>query len=121
MTKLSEHFSREEFACQCGCGQDTVDYELIRVLEALRSHTGPIHISSGNRCPSHNSACGGALKSFHVISKAADIIVKGNTPAETYHFLNERYPDRFGLGLYSGWVHIDVRSGPKARWHEDHN
>jgi len=121
VAKLSEHFSREEFACQCGCGQDTVDYELIRVLEALRSNTGPIIISSGNRCTKRNKAAGGALKSFHVISKAADIIVKGNTPAEIYHHLSERYPDRYGIGLYSGWVHIDVRGGAKARWDENHS
>jgi|SaaInlV_165m_DNA_2_1040747.scaffolds.fasta_scaffold21019_1 uncharacterized protein YcbK (DUF882 family) len=121
MTKLSEHFSREEFACQCGCGQDSVDYQLIRVLEALRQHTGPIIVSSGNRCTKRNKASGGALKSYHVISKAADIIVRSHTPAEIYHWLNERYPDLFGIGLYSGWVHIDVRSGPKARWHENHS
>ena len=120
MTKLSEHFNREEFACQCGCDQDSIDYELIRVLEALRSHTGPIIISSGNRCTKRNKAAGGALKSFHVISKAADIIVKGNTPAEIYHHLNERYPDRYGIGLYKGWVHIDIRP-EKGRWDESNH
>jgi uncharacterized protein YcbK (DUF882 family) len=120
MGNLSEHFDREEFACQCGCGQDTVDYELVRVLEALRANTGPIFISSANRCVKHNMDVGGALNSFHVISKAADIIVKSNTPAEIYHHLDERYPDRYGIGLYSGWVHLDVRK-KKARWDETHS
>lgn len=120
MGDLSEHFDRKEFACQCGCGQDTVDYELIRVLEALRSRTGPIIVTSGNRCVKHNMDVGGALNSFHVISKAADIVVKGNTPLEIYHYLDERYPDRYGIGVYSGWVHIDVRE-KKARWDEIHS
>jgi len=116
--RLSQYFKRSEFECQCGCGQDTVDYELIRVLEALRAHTGPIFISSGNRCVKHNMDVGGALNSYHVISKAADIVVKGNTPAEIYHHLNLRYPDQYGIGLYSGWVHLDVRK-EKARWDEN--
>jgi len=37
------------------------------------------------------------------------------SPKEIYDFLDEKYPDMYGLGLYDSWVHIDVRED-KARW-----
>ena len=40
MGDLSENFSRHEFACKCGCGNDTVDAELIRVLQSVRARFG---------------------------------------------------------------------------------
>ena len=116
MGQLSKHFKREEFACKCGkCGQDTVDWELLQVLERLRRHTGPITVTSGNRCYEHNLAIGGAPKSKHVFSIAADIQVEGWSPMSVYTLLDEWYPDRYGIGVYGGWVHIDVRP-VKARW-----
>ena len=36
MSQLSAHFNREEFECTCHCGMDTVDAELIDVLEDIR-------------------------------------------------------------------------------------
>ena len=113
---VSEHFKREEFACHCNCGQDTVDVELILILEDLREHFGvPVVINSGNRCVLHNAEIGGAKKSQHVRSKAADIVVKGVESREVYSYLNEIYPDRYGMGLYVDFVHIDCRS-ERRRW-----
>ena len=28
----------------------------------------------------------------------------------------QAYPDRYGIGRYIDWTHIDVRSGPPSRW-----
>jgi uncharacterized protein YcbK (DUF882 family) len=111
MGDLSQHFDRREFACQCmGCGQDQVDYELVMVLERLRSHIRqPIKITSGNRCHEHNMRVGGSKISQHMWSKAADIKVDGWPPKDVYELLDSWYPDKFGLVLYSGWVHVDVR------------
>jgi len=54
--KLSKHFYRDEFACQCGCGFDTVDHELVKILEDVRkTFNAPVHISSGCRCEKHNA------------------------------------------------------------------
>ena len=59
--RISKHFKREEFACKCGCGQDTVDHSLIEILERVREFFGkPITITSGNRCTTHNKKIGGA-------------------------------------------------------------
>jgi uncharacterized protein YcbK (DUF882 family) len=116
MGDLSKHFNRSEFACKCGCGKNTVDAELVEVLEHLRSVVAePITITSGNRCPTHNKKVGGSPASRHQFSIAADFKVKGWKPEEVYALLDEWYDDKYGLGLYSGWVHLDVRP-EKARW-----
>lgn len=116
MTKISEHFAREEFACKCGCGQDAVDVELINVLEEVRSVlNAPIIVTSGNRCVEYNREIGGTTKSQHVVSKAADIVVEGHSSEDVYEAINSLFPDKYGIGVYPRWVHIDVRK-EKARW-----
>lgn len=111
---ISEHFSREEFACKCGCGFDTVDCELLEILEAVRGHFGkPVIISSACRCESHNQNEGGATNSQHLYGRAADITVQSVSPAEVHAYL-----DNFatpGLGKYNAFTHVDSRSG-RGRW-----
>ena len=116
MSKLSQHFDRSEFACQCGCLFDTVDIELIEALEVVREHfAAPVTITSGCRCIDHNMKVGGSYDSQHTKGRAADFKVQGKTPQEVYDFLCRTYPDRYGIGLYDSWVHFDSRS-QKARW-----
>jgi len=116
MGDISQHFNRSEFACQCGCGFDTVDIELIEVLETVRQHfASPVKITSGCRCNSHNFKVGGAIESKHCKGIAADFKVQGKTPQEVHDFLCRTYPKKFGIGLYGSWVHFDSRS-EKARW-----
>ena len=117
--KLSKHFSREEFACRCGCGQDTVDAELITILETVRNHfKKPITITSGNRCTAYNAKIGGAKASLHITSRAADFVVADTDPEDVYNALVQFVGDRFGAGLYNRWVHFDTRSGNFARWNK---
>jgi uncharacterized protein YcbK (DUF882 family) len=118
MNDLSEHFDRSEFRCRCGCGWDTVDAELIRVLEDLRRclMDRPITINSGCRCKMHNALVGGSPKSQHILGKAADIRVVGLDPSVVAECLEDKYPDRYGIGRYISFTHIDVRGGPPARW-----
>lgn len=118
MGDLSLNFSRHEFACNCkeDCGYDTVDYELIEVLEDLRSHFGKaITINSGHRCPTYNSEVGGAPRSVHLTGKAADIVISNCHPYDVQKYLKEKYHGKYGIGSYSTFTHIDVRRGP-ARW-----
>lgn len=116
--RLSEHFRRAEFRCKCGrCGFDTVDAQLLKVLDQVRLRFGaPVVITSGCRCPEHNARVGGSKGSQHLYGRAADFVVRGVEPAEVYRFLIDTYPDRYGFGLYSGWVHCDTRSNGPARW-----
>jgi uncharacterized protein YcbK (DUF882 family) len=78
---LSEHFSREEFACHhCGeLPEQGISQALLDGLEKLRTAIGnkPINISSGYRCPVRNMEVDGVPNSDHMKGKAADIWVKG--------------------------------------------
>ena len=113
---VSKNFKRSEFACQCGCGFDAVDVELLQVLQDVRDHFGKkTHINSGCRCIRHNQYVGGDDDSQHLISKAADIVVFWVNPVFVADYLNRKYPDKFGIGRYTDFTHVDVRA-EKARW-----
>jgi len=111
---LSKNFSRWEFACGCGCGYATVDAELLQILQPMRDALGACTVTSGCRCPEHNRAEGGAIDSWHLQGRAADVQFASMAPADWYA-LAEKLGAR-GIGLYPSWVHIDTRPGPVARW-----
>lgn len=114
--KLNVHFSREEFACSCGCGFDTVDAELLKVLTQLRDWYGqPITITSGARCKSHNAIVGGKPGSRHLVGKAADFKAENVAPSIVQEKIREFWPDRFGLGKGASFTHLDVREH-RADW-----
>jgi len=94
-------------------------------LEPLRKKYGAVHIDSGFRTPSYNRKVGGASNSMHVYTihdgndQAADIICAKGTPRDWHRTLNwlrqHRRNGRGGLGLYSSFVHCDIRDY-KADW-----
>lgn len=122
--KVSPNFNREEFACQCGCGFDSVDIQLLTVLEETREYFKELYpdqniyitITSGNRCPEHNIAIGStATQSKHTKGIAVDFKVNSVSSDEVHQYLCNKYPNCFGIGKYVGRTHLDVRS-TKARW-----
>lgn len=120
--KLSKHFSRYEFLCKgnikgiCKCGGATVDVELLEVLEDLREHFKKIvKIYSGYRCPRYNNYVGGVKHSRHMQGIASDVHILGVSPKIVYKYLDKKYPEKYGIGLYKTFTHIDVRSC-RARW-----
>jgi uncharacterized protein YcbK (DUF882 family) len=114
MGDISVHFNRAEFACQCGCGFDTVDTVLLEALESIRNEfEKPIRVTSGCRCESHNASIGGALRSQHKEGRASDIKVKGISPRVVADFAEAL---GMSVGRYDTFTHIDSRSGPPARW-----
>ena len=61
MGDLTKNLSRKEFECECGCGFDTVDFELASIIqEAVDYFTWAysedvyVIITGGNRCVEHN-------------------------------------------------------------------
>lgn len=113
--QLSDHFHAREFGCT-GETAIFVGQELLEVLEDIRDHFGrPVYINSGYRNKKHNAEVGGEYDSQHLLGIAADIRVEGWTPQEVYNYLDKLYPETYGLGLYSNFVHIDTRY-TKARW-----
>ena len=112
----SRWFNRGEFACHCGCGYNTVDAGLLRVLEGVREYFGKaVKVTSGARCPARNEKVGGKSKSQHLLGRAADIQVKDTDPKVEQEHLLEMYPDTLGIGSYNSFTHVDTRIG-KARW-----
>lgn len=116
MTRLSKDFLRKEFECKCGCGFDTVDAELLSVLQEMRDHfSRRVIITSACRCESHNRLVGGSSASYHLLARAADVVVETVDAHRVYAYLDELSKDRFGIGLYKDFVHFDTRSS-RARW-----
>lgn len=115
--KLSKNFSRAEFKCHCGkCDYDTVDAELVSVLQSLREYfKSPIKITSGNRCPEHNASIGGSKNSYHIRGRAADIRIEGVEPVIVQDYLKSVYSGKYGIGSYAIFTHIDTRT-KKGRW-----
>ena len=117
--RLSPHFTSTEFACRCGCGACTVDPSLLQSLETLRAKVGaPVIVNSGVRCLDHNRHVGGSPASQHLFGRAADIRVPGMTGEELYRMAST-IPALKGFGVAGGWIHLDVRPGPAARWKYD--
>ena len=120
MGDLSNHFSRSEWECFDGCGEDTVDFTLVNVLENLRDNFGGARVTitpkGGFRCILQNALSGGAEDSQHLRGRAADIVVGGASPAEVHQYLDRAYPYKFGVGIYDTFVHVDTKSGPARRW-----
>ena len=114
--KVSANFQVKEFACKDGSDFIPIDMELVQVLQEARDHFGvPVSICSAYRTPAYNKKVGGVSGSQHIRGTAADISVKGVSPAKVYAYFTEKYPSTFGIGKYPTFTHIDVRS-VKARW-----
>jgi uncharacterized protein YcbK (DUF882 family) len=125
--RLSEHFTVEEFDCRDGTkvhprDHDGLEYLCRTFLEPLRKKYGPVRINSGFRTATYNRKIGGASNSFHVYTahdgndQAADVSCRKGGPKEWHRTLNTirkiHRDGKGGLGLYSTFVHVDIRDYP---------
>lgn len=115
--QISKHFKVREFAQKdLRCDRVVVDSELIDVLEEIRAQFNkPITITSGYRTPEYNAKIGGVKNSQHTKGTAADIKVSNVPAKEVQKYLKSKYPDKYGIGDYLTFTHVDVRA-KKARW-----
>ena len=109
-------------ACQCKCGFNAVDAELVKVLEDVMDHFEEeqserlvLIITSGNRCDKHNRSVGGAINSMHTKGMGCDFRIRDIPEDEVADYLEATYPDTYGIGRYTGRTHLDVRPNP-VRW-----
>jgi len=106
------------FTCKCGqCNFMTVDAGMLNILQydVRDYYNRKVTISSGCRCPEWNEHEGGSDDSYHMKGMASDFIVEGVSSLAVYTYLNNKYPDALGLGLYPGFIHLDPRPF-KVRW-----
>lgn len=114
--KLSQNFTVKEFACKDGSDLILISEELVVILQKIRDYfKAPVTLNSAYRNAKYNKKIGGASKSQHVCGTAADIVVKGVSPEAVAEYAESLMPTTGGIGLYSSFTHIDVRS-KRARW-----
>lgn len=128
MPRLSKHFSAHEFACKgkfCCSNSAPISPQLIQALEDLRllinaENEGddlPIRIHSGFRCLTHNRQIQSSDYSQHPLGLAADISVTGLTQLQLAHYAKQipKFASG-GIGLYTDFIHLDIRHNGPARW-----
>lgn len=106
--KLTKNFYRSEFACKCGCGEDTISLTLVNQLQRARDLLGvPMIITSGCRCEKWNEKEGGSSTSAHLDGSASDISVESseNRYLLVCALLNAGF-QRIGMG--EGFLHVDI-------------
>lgn len=121
-TSLSANLKVSEFACKGNgcCSTVLIDEQLVTYVQKIRDHFGAsITITSGYRCPTHNSRVGGATGSRHAKGQAADIVVQGVAPKKVAQYAESI--GILGIGLYETsadghFVHIDTRT-TKSFWY----
>lgn len=115
-TKLSKNFTVKEFACSDGTDTIFISSLLVSILQNVRDHYGKaVHINSAYRTEAHNSKIGGATYSQHKYGIAADIHIDGVKPKDLAAYIETLLPSSGGIGIYSSFVHVDVRR-TKSRW-----
>jgi uncharacterized protein YcbK (DUF882 family) len=113
-------FSEEEMLgkinCQCGCGMQLQE-RTVRFLLALEEYYKKmIHkdivVTSGARCPKHNSAVGGVANSSHTLGLAVDIsFVNSHELYAIQKFAFEYGVKRIGINFTRSFIHIDFALG----------
>lgn len=114
--KISENFKVSEFACKDGSDVIFVSPELVKILQKIRDHfERAVVINSAYRTPTYNKKIGGATYSQHQYGTAADIRLNGVAPRDVASYAETLMPSSGGIGVYSGFTHIDVRE-TRSRW-----
>jgi zinc D-Ala-D-Ala carboxypeptidase len=110
------HFKIDEFSCS-HCGLNLIDHAFVTELDELRHRLGyPLPITSGYRCPTHNSKVSSTGRTGpHTTGRAADI---GVDRARAYEVLQTALLMKFtGIGVQqkgsSRFIHLDnLPNGP---------
>lgn len=112
------HFTREEMSCK-HCGKAPMSATFMDKLEDLRKVYGrPMVITSGYRCPEHNSQVSNTgLTGPHTTGRAVDIAVRGADAHELLGLAMER--GFFGIGINqkggARFIHLDdLPNGPNC-------
>ena len=73
-----DNFTRDEFACKCGCGTNKIKDEVIDLAQAVRDEVGfAMPITSGYRCEKHPIERAKMQPGTHSKGLAFDVGVSG--------------------------------------------
>jgi len=113
------HFKRSEFACKCGCGDDTMNPELLTILSTIRTACNfPFIITSAKRCVTHNKAVGGHPNSAHMKGEAVDIACEHRRAGEI--LTCAMMAEFTGIGVSqkgnSRFIHLDISHDTFKLW-----
>lgn len=121
-TALTKNFTKSEFECPCGCGQQSVDTELAEKLQLIRDKVGKkIKITSGYRCITHNASkkVQGSRTSKHLYGLAADWRLQDRSLNPVALGILAVEAGFGGVGIYwygnTAFCHADTRNA-KATW-----
>lgn len=117
------NFTHTELMCRCGCGQMMMQDEFMRKLVILRTQLGfPLPVSSGYRCPTHNTNISSTGPSGpHTTGRAVDIAIHGMNAYRLIQAALESHAFT-GIGVhqkgpYKGrFVHIDDLDNSTRPW-----
>lgn len=123
MIKKPKYFTLQELLTSSTARQKSIEnlpswevverlLQLCEVLDSMREAWGSgIHVTSGYRCPSLNSAVGGVQGSIHQLGWAVDIVPSNGKIDEFSEFLKGWLPqyDR-------GWDQCIWENKGKSRW-----
>lgn len=128
MGDLTKNISAHELRCKCGiCKVRIQDHEpVIQVVQDACDHFAKLagkrvflNITSAARCYEHNRSVGSNDESQHPRCCAMDIKLSTSdspiNPDFVAEYLDEKYPDTYGIGNYKNFTHIDTRN-KKSRW-----
>ena len=105
------YFTEDEFRCKCGCGRADMDEEFVRRLDLVRGRLDiPFAITSGFRCPEHNTKVSSTGASGpHTTGLAADIGLSRKNARDALSELSEAFS---GIGINQKgdgrFIHVDM-------------
>lgn len=126
--KLTDHFSLQEFHCQCRselCVYTFISMALVTNLQIIRDRVRhSIYVTSGCRCMIHNEHEGADPDSRHVPGMAADVTTMNKSITESIYGHAMALTSIRGIGRYEHngklvRLHLDVRprsGAAKALW-----
>ena len=100
------NFQPKELNCS-HCGSLHIHADLMDLLQQARNDIGSLSITSGYRCPVHNSATSKTGPSGpHTTGKAVDIAVRDSQHRK--QLITYFAPEVTGLGIAKSFIHIDL-------------
>lgn len=107
------YFTRQEFACKCGCYCDgypaRMQRTVVELADRARVHfNAPAVIVSGLRCQTHNANVGGVANSRHMYGEAVDFYVQGIGAQTLLEFILAQPEVRYAYAINDTNVHVDI-------------